>query len=40
MVADLIEVQVPPGATNNHFPQFPDEWVRRRPAKEPRFARR
>ena len=29
MVEDLIEVQVPPGAANNDFPELPDEWVRR-----------
>ena len=34
MVEDLIEVQVPPGAANNDFPEFPDEWVRRWPAEE------
>lgn len=36
----LIEVQVPPGATNTDFPEFPDEWVRRWPAEEVWFARR
>jgi hypothetical protein len=40
VVEDLIEVQVPPGATNNDFPEFPDEWVRRWPAEEVWFARR
>ena len=40
MVEDLIEVQVPPGATNNDFPEFPDAWVRRWPAEEVWFARR
>jgi SAM-dependent methyltransferase len=39
-VEDLIEVQVPPGAANNDFPEFPDEWVRRWPAEEVWFARR
>jgi hypothetical protein len=40
MVEDLIEVQVPAGATSNDFPEFPDEWVRRWPAEEVWFARR
>ena len=40
MVEDLIEVQVPAGAANNDFPEFPDEWVRRWPAEEVWFARR
>src|SRR6516162_9493352 len=40
VVEDLIEVQVPPGATNNDFPEFPDQWVRRGPAEEVWFARR
>jgi SAM-dependent methyltransferase len=40
MVEDLIEVQVPPGATNNDFPELPDEWARRWPAEEVWFARR
>jgi SAM-dependent methyltransferase len=40
VVEDLIEVQVPPGATNNDFPEFSDEWVRRWPAEEVWFARR
>jgi SAM-dependent methyltransferase len=40
VVEDLIEVQVPPGAANNDFPEFPDEWVRRWPAEEVWFARR
>jgi hypothetical protein len=40
IVEDLIEVQVPPGAANNDFPEFPDEWVRRWPAEEVWFARR
>jgi hypothetical protein len=39
-VEDLIEVQVPPGATNNDFPELPDEWARRWPAEEVWFARR
>ena len=39
-VEDLIEVQVPPGAVNNDFPEFPDEWVRRWPAEEVWSARR
>jgi SAM-dependent methyltransferase len=39
-VEDLIEVQVPPGATNNDFPEFPPEWVARWPAEEVWFARR
>jgi SAM-dependent methyltransferase len=40
VVENLIEVQVPPGATNNDFPEFSDEWVRRWPAEEVWFARR
>ena len=40
VVEDLIEVQVPPGATNNDFPELPDEWARRWPAEEVWFARR
>ena len=40
VVEDLIEVQVPPGATNNDFPEIPDEWARRWPAEEVWFARR
>ena len=40
VVEDLIEVQVPPGAANNDFPEYPDEWVRRWPAEEVWFARR
>jgi hypothetical protein len=40
MVEDLIEVQVPEGAANDDFPEFPDEWVRRWPAEEVWFARR
>lgn len=40
VVEELIEVRVPPGATNNDFPEFPDEWVRRWPAEEVWFARR
>jgi len=40
VVEDLIEVKVPPGATNNDFPEFPDEWARRWPAEEVWFARR
>jgi len=39
-VEDLIEVQVPPGAVNNDFPEFPDEWVRRWPVEEVWSARR
>jgi hypothetical protein len=39
-VEDLIEVQVPPGAANNDFPELPDEWARRWPAEEVWFARR
>jgi hypothetical protein len=39
-VEDLIEIQRPPGATNNDFPEFPDEWVRRWPAEEIWSARR
>ena len=39
VVEDLIEVQVPPGAVNNDFPEFPDQWVRRWPAEEVWFAR-
>jgi hypothetical protein len=30
----------PPGATNDDFPEFPDEWVGRWPAEEVWFARR
>jgi SAM-dependent methyltransferase len=40
VVEDLIEVQVPPSAANNDFPEYPDEWVRRWPAEEVWFARR
>jgi SAM-dependent methyltransferase len=40
IVEDLIEVQVPPGATNHDFPELPDEWARRWPAEEVWFARR
>jgi hypothetical protein len=40
VVEDMIEVQVPPGATNNDFPEFTDQWVRRWPAEEVWFARR
>jgi SAM-dependent methyltransferase len=40
VVEDLIEVQVPLGAINNDFPEFPDQWVRRWPAEEVWFARR
>jgi len=40
VVEDLIEVQVPPGATNDDFPEFPAEWVGRWPAEEVWFARR
>jgi SAM-dependent methyltransferase len=40
VVEDLIEVQVPPGAANNDFPEYPDEWVRHWPAEEVWFARR
>jgi SAM-dependent methyltransferase len=40
VVEDLIEVQVPPGASNNDFPELPDEWARRWPAEEVWFARR
>jgi SAM-dependent methyltransferase len=39
-VEDLIEVQVPAGAANTDFPEFPDAWVRRWPAEEVLFARR
>ena len=39
VVEDLIEVQVPPGATAD-FPGFPEEWGRRWPAEEVWFARR
>jgi SAM-dependent methyltransferase len=38
MVEDTIEVQVPPGAANNDFPELPDEWARRWPAEEVWFA--
>jgi SAM-dependent methyltransferase len=40
VVENLIEVQVPPGAANNDFPEFPDDWVRRWPAEEVWSARR
>ncbi len=40
VVDDLIEVQVPPGAANHDFPEFPDQWVRRWPAEEVWFAHR
>ena len=40
LVEDLIEVQVPPGAANHDFPEFPEEWVRRWPAEEVWCARR
>jgi SAM-dependent methyltransferase len=40
MLEDLIEVEVPPGATNKDFPEYPDEWVRHWPAEEVWFARR
>ncbi len=40
VVDDLIEVQVPPGAASNDFPEYPDQWVRRWPAEEVWFARR
>jgi SAM-dependent methyltransferase len=40
VVEDLIEVQVPPGAANNDFPDYPDEWIRRWPAEEVWLARR
>ncbi|MDT3443563.1 class I SAM-dependent methyltransferase [Pseudofrankia sp. BMG5.37] len=40
VVEDLVEVRVPPGAANNDFPQFPDQWVRRWPVEEVWFARR
>ncbi|GAA1784290.1 hypothetical protein GCM10009682_03100 [Luedemannella flava] len=40
VVENLIEVQVPPDATNDDFPELPDEWVRRWPAEEVWFARR
>jgi len=40
VVEDMIEVQVPPAATNNDFAEFPDQWVRRWPAEEVWFARR
>ncbi|HEV2256823.1 MAG TPA: class I SAM-dependent methyltransferase [Streptosporangiaceae bacterium] len=40
VVEDLIEVQVPPGAVNNDFPEYPDKWVRSWPAEEVWFARR
>ena len=39
IVEDLIEVRVPPGATNTDFPQLPDAWARRWPAEEVWFAR-
>jgi SAM-dependent methyltransferase len=34
IVEDMIEVQVPPGTTNNDFPELPDEWARH--CKRPR----
>ena len=40
IVEDLIEVQVPPGAANNDFPEYSEEWVRHWPAEEAWFARR
>ncbi|GAA1024461.1 hypothetical protein Aple_101210 [Acrocarpospora pleiomorpha] len=40
IVEDLIEVQVPRGATRNDFPEFPDEWVRRWPTEEVWLERR
>lgn len=40
VVEDLIEVQVPPCAANNDFPEYPDDWGRRWPAEEVWFARR
>src|SRR2546421_3888658 len=40
IVEDLIEVQVPPGHTNNDFPEFPAGWVEHWPAEEVWFARR
>lgn len=40
VVEDLIEVQVPPNATNTDFPELPDAWARRWPAEEVWFARR
>lgn len=40
VVEDLIEVRVPPDATNNDFPELSDEWARRWPAEEVWFARR
>ena len=40
IVADLVEVRVPPDHTNNDFPEFPDEWVEHWPAEEVWFARR
>jgi SAM-dependent methyltransferase len=39
VVEDLIEVEIPPGATTN-FPTFPDGWVERWPPEEVWFARR
>ncbi len=38
VVEDLIEVQFPPGAANDDFPEYPDEWVRHWPAEEVWFA--
>jgi SAM-dependent methyltransferase len=40
VVEGLIEVRVPPGAINNDFSEFPDEWIRRWPAEEIWFAHR
>jgi SAM-dependent methyltransferase len=40
VVENLIEVQIPPDAVNNDFPEYPDGWVRRWPAEEVWFARR
>ncbi|MCK9894948.1 class I SAM-dependent methyltransferase [Frankia sp. AgB32] len=40
VVEDLVEVEVPPDATNSEFAEFPPEWVQRWPAEEVWFARR
>jgi SAM-dependent methyltransferase len=40
VVADLIEVQLPPDVTNDSFPEIPDDWARRWPAEEVWVCRR
>jgi SAM-dependent methyltransferase len=39
-VENLIEVEAPPNATTNDFPEFPDDWAQRWPAEEVWSARR